>query len=517
MKKHPSLLRSLQHYLSGRVLVILLGFITFPMMTRMLTAGQYGIVSLTFRIVLFLTVLSKCGLQYASARFYEGSRTEASIQNQRRFYSTLVLGPLLTSILVCIIYIPILLALQPPRIDIQLYRCLLVAPALVLLRTLQTILLSFLRNEGKSLLHSGLETATKALTVIALLALFVGGLKNAFCILAATAVCEGSIVLIQLGLLLRRDLVRLLDLDWSFIRTSIVFGAPLIAYELSSIVLDSGDRLLVRHYLGDTSLGYYSAAYNVSNYLQETLMTPLNLAIVPIYMRLWNDKGVGATQKFLSTGLAWFIASIFFVSAATALASKDLFVILASQKYEVASHLLPVLIPSLMIYATHIFLNVGLILEKRTVLMASLVAVSAAVNLVLNILMIPSYGLMGASLANLLSYSLLIILLAQINQKILPLAPDFAIIWKSAVAAGGGYSMSNLIGTATPYQTILWRLPLFTTISLGIFLALSASTRLQVLAHIRSVIPSPVNSDTTNLCTTVVNASIPAQEHRSTP
>ena len=517
MKKHPSLFRSLKHYLSGRVLVILLGFVTFPLMTRMLTAGQYGLVSLTFRIVLFLTVLSKCGLQYASARFYEGTRTEASIQNQRRFYSTLVLGPLLTSIAVCIIYIPILLTLQPPRIEVQLYRCLLVAPALVLLRTLQTILLSFLRNEGKSLLHSGLEIATKALTVVALVALFIGGLRNAFGILAATAVCEGAIVLIQLGLLLRRDLVRLGDLDWSLIRTSIAFGAPLIAYELSSIVLDSGDRLLVRHYLGDTSLGYYSAAYNVSNYLQETLMTPLNLAIVPIYMRLWNDKGVGATQRFLSTGLSWFITSIFFVSAATALASKDLFVILASQKYEIASHLLPVLIPSLMIYATHIFLNVGLILEKRTVLMASLVAVSAATNLLLNILMIPSYGLMGASLANLISYGLLILLLAWVNQKVLPLSLDFAIIWKGAVATGVGYAMSNLIRTPTSYQTILWRLPLFTAVSASLFLALSASTRLQVLAYIRSMTPSPVSSDAPEMYLAVVNTPIPAQEHRSTP
>jgi O-antigen/teichoic acid export membrane protein len=362
-----------------------------------------------------------------------------------------------------------------------------------------------------------LEIATKALTVIALVGLFVGGLRNAFGILAATTVSEAAIVLIQLGSLLRRDLVRLSALHWPLIRTSIIFGTPLIAYELSSIVLDSGDRLLVRHFLGDNSLGYYSAAYNVSNYLQESLMTPLNLAIVPIYMRLWNDQGISATQQFLSTGLSWLITSIFFVGAATALTSSDVFVILASQKYAVASHLLPILIPSLMIYATHIFLNVGLILEKRTVLMATLVAVSAIVNLLLNIMMIPAYGLTGAALANLLSYGLLIFLLAWVNQKILPLVLDFGIIWKSAVAAGIGYAMCNLIRMPASYQTVLLRLPLFTVIATGVLLALSPSTREQVFCFIRSITLSSLSLSLPGLQSSTANLPVSIQEKGSTP
>jgi O-antigen/teichoic acid export membrane protein len=486
MSTHPSLFRSLKHYLSGRVLLLLLGFLTFPLMTRMLTAGEYGLISLSLRVILFLTVLSKCGLQYSAARFYDSSQIEKSIESKRRFYSTLVLGPVLTSLAVCAIYTPILLSLQPPRLEVQLYRCLLVAPALVLLRTLQTILLSFLRNEGHSLLHSVLEIATRVLTVGALVALLLGGLRNAFSILVATAISEAVIVSIQLGMLLRRDLVRPSALDWSLIRTSLAFGAPLIAYELSSIVLDSGDRLLVRHFLGDTSLGYYSAAYNVSNYLQESLMSPLNLAIVPVYMRLWNEKGAAATQAFLSKGLSWLITSIFFVTAATALTSRDLFVILASQKYDVASHLLPVLIPSLMLYATHIFLNVGLILEKRTVLMASLVGVSAAVNLGLNLFMIPSYGLIGAAWANLISYGALISLLAVANQRILPLALNTKIIWQGAIASVVAYFTGNLAHFHSPWLTVATRLSLFVSIATVIFLALSFEVRAQLFEFLGS-------------------------------
>lgn len=63
MSQSPSLLRDVRHYLSGKVFLILLGFISFPIMTRMLSVADFGIVSLTLRIALLLTVLSKCGLQ----------------------------------------------------------------------------------------------------------------------------------------------------------------------------------------------------------------------------------------------------------------------------------------------------------------------------------------------------------------------------------------------------------------------------------------------------------------------
>ncbi len=459
MSASPSLLRDIKHYLSGRVVLVLLGFATFPLLTRMLSVAEYGVVSLTLRIVLLLTVLSKCGLQYSAARFYDGGVARGTPEVRQRFYSTLVLGPLLTAVAVIALYLPLLIFERERIADPLLYTCLLLAPALVLLRSVQSLLLSLLRNEGRSRLHSMLEVTTKLLTLGAFIALLATGLRSAAAILAVTAVSEAVVVLLQLGMLLNRNLLLPRALDWTLIRTSLAFGAPLIAYELSSVVLDSGDRFLVRHYLGDTSLGYYSAAYNISGYLQDTLMTPLNLAIFPIYMRLWNDEGRAATQRFLSLALSWFTVAAVALTALAFLCARDTIVLLASRRFIESSRLLPLLVPGLMLYATHIFLNVGLVLEKRTVLMSALVFGSAALNVALNILLIPRIGIMGAAWATLLSYAALVVCLAVVNQRILPLHFNLLLLLQSVVAAIGAYMLPAQIQTRFPALTLALRIP----------------------------------------------------------
>ena len=477
MNARPSLFRDIGNYLSGRAMLVALGFATFPLMTRMLSVSHYGVVSLTLRIVLLLTVISKCGLQYSAARFYTASLAEGTQQEQRRFYSTLLLGPLLTAAAVFCVYLPVLFLTRGRIADPLLFRCLLLAPVLVLLRTLQSLLLSLLRNEGRSRLHSILEVTTKLLTLGALLVLLAGGLRSAFALLAAIAVSESAIVLLQLGMLLRRDLIAPRALDWGLIRVSFAFGAPLIAYELSSIVLDSGDRFLVLHYLGSLQLGFYSAAYNVSSYLQDTVMTPLNLAIFPIYMRLWNEDGREATEQFLSKALSWFTVAAVAIIALTILCSRDAIVLLASTRFVEAHRLLPILVPSLMLYATHIFLNVGLILEKRTTLMATLVFSSAIVNLILNVLLIPRIGLTGAAWATLISYLVLVVCLATINHRILPLRPNLSLMLRAALAAAVSAIPPALIHTRFPVETLGLRIPLFLLLFASLLLLFSPDCR----------------------------------------
>lgn len=431
----PNVIRDLTNYLSGRVFLLILGFASFPLLTRMLTVPEYGVVSLVLRVVLVLTVLSKCGFQYSVNRFFHETVSNGTPAAYRRYYSTLIFSPMAIVAVVVFLYMAVLLLTFQHIQDALLRWCLFLAPGLVILRVLQSLLLGFLRNEGRSRLHSILEVSTKALTLAALICLFISPYHGAISFLAASTASEGCIVLLQLRLLLRKRVLHWRHIDWSLARLSVAFGAPLIAYEFASVVLDSGDRFLVQHFLGATQLGYYSAAYNIGSYFQDTVMIPMNLALLPIYMRLWTSEGPEATKRFVSNTLTWFLAAISLITCLTLLCSKDVIVLLASRRYLEARHLLPIIIPSLMLYATHIFLNAGMIITKRTGLMARLVVVSAAVNIALNLVLIPRFGTIGAAYATLISYALLIASMAWMNQRILPLRPDWRLVFCSWIAA----------------------------------------------------------------------------------
>jgi O-antigen/teichoic acid export membrane protein len=173
--------------------------------------------------------------------------------------------------------------------------------------------------------------------------------------------------------------------------------------------------------MGAQSLGYYSAAYNVSTYVEEALMVPINLALFPIYMKLWVEKGKEETGLFLSRCLNGFLALAIGVVCVVLLTSRDVIIMLASRKFQESYRLLPVLVTGLLIYAIHIFLNAALLIHKKTATMTRLVVYACVFNIVLNIILIPRVGLQGAALATLLSYLLMVALMARESLRLLPL------------------------------------------------------------------------------------------------
>ncbi|MEZ2345750.1 lipopolysaccharide biosynthesis protein [Terriglobus sp. RCC_193] len=475
MTSKPNFIRDIGNYLIGRGSLILLGFVTFPLLTRVLPVAQYGILSLTFRLVLLLVVLSKCGLQYSAARFYD--TTKSDIAGQRRFYSTLLIGPAITSLLFSAIYLAVLFSSSALRKDPQLFHCLLLAPIAVILRTIQSMLLSFLRNEGRSRLHTIVEVMTKVTIMAGLIALAIAGQHRAFLVVIATMAAEALVIAIQLGDVLRRSLIHPSAIDWDLIRTSLMFGMPLIAYELSSLVLDSADRIIVQRYMGDHSLGLYSAAYSISGYLQDVLMTPLNLALFPIYMRLWNEEGKEAASRFLSLALSWFAVIALFIVGLSTLCAGDALVFLASNRFAGAEGLLKVLVPALMVYALHIFFNVGLVLQKRTSLLATIVVVAAVINIAANFLWIPRYGLMGAAAATFLSYAVMVVTLMIVNRTILPLHINPALAISAFVTLLCAYPLPTFIHSRWLIAQLLGRAAAYSGIFVGCLFAMSTDFR----------------------------------------
>src|SRR5260370_9279411 len=89
MSALKTLYRHSSHYLGGRVAVMLLGFISFPLFTRVFSVAEYGAINLITNTVLLLTVLSKFGFQHSLQRYYPEGQSDAGPDPLPRHYSTL--------------------------------------------------------------------------------------------------------------------------------------------------------------------------------------------------------------------------------------------------------------------------------------------------------------------------------------------------------------------------------------------------------------------------------------------
>jgi O-antigen/teichoic acid export membrane protein len=440
-----TLFRHSSHYLGGLLGKMALGFVSMPIFTRAFSVADYGLIDFAQKILLLLVACSKMGLQQSALRFFDRKAFARDHDSQSRYYSTMLMGAALMSGIVAAVLLALSKTPLKASIDATLLALTGFVAVLVVLRALESMLWAFMRSEEKTKAYNLTTLVMKIATIAAVCFLLWRGRRTAGSFFAGTVAVEVVTVAILTMLLFRRQILSLKNFDATLFRSGLLFGAPLVLYEIASIVLDSGDRVLVRHYLGADALGLYSVAYGLSAQVNEMLILPLNLAIFPIYMRLWKSEGREATITFLSTCLDMFLMVAAGVCAIAAIAAHDGLVLLASSRYAGVDRLIPIIVIGLLLYTTHVFLAAGLLIHKNTGTMAILLLISAVVNIAMNVVLLPRIGLMAGAIATLLSYMVCIGLLAWFSNRVLPLEIQMTSVLKYVLAAAAVWAVVSKI------------------------------------------------------------------------
>jgi O-antigen/teichoic acid export membrane protein len=328
---------------------------------------------------------------------------------------------------------------------------------LAVVRALTSILWGFLRVEERTKAYNLLLVATKAGTIAGVCVLLPWMARSARTYFVGTLVVEGMLVAGVTGWFLHRRVLALSAFRFDVFRAAVAYGTPLVVYEFAFAILGSSDRFLVRHYVGAQALGFYAVSYGMARTLNELLVTPLGLALVPMYMRIWTTDGEKKTTAFLTVAFDLFIVASAGILAAVGASGRSLVVLLASSKYAGSERLIPILLAALFIYAAHVFVGAGLLIHKRTLQMAGILACSAVFNIALNCVLLPRMGLMGGAIATLLSYLACIVGLAVASNRVLPLNLHMSSLAKYAAAAALAWFAGSRLQFDSPFVECLTR------------------------------------------------------------
>jgi O-antigen/teichoic acid export membrane protein len=482
MSSLKTLYRHSSHYLGGRVAVMLLGFISFPVFTRVFSVADYGTINLITNTVLLLTVLSKFGFQHSVQRYYPQGESDAGPDTLRRYYSTLFYSTALLALILSSIFIASLFFGAGKLFGAAAGGTLLLACSLVMIRSLRSMQMNLMQMENKTKLFNGMDILQKAATIALVCFLLFFWQKTFFAFFLGIVIVEGAILLQYLPVLARRDLLSLSMFDISFLRTAVAFSLPLMAAEISWVVLDSGDRFFIQHYMGPQALGFYAAAYGIAIYLQDVMMAPLQMALFPICMKVWNTEGKKATQDFLARSLDQFVLVGVAVVCVAIVTSRDAIVLLASKKFQEAHTLLPFLVIGLVLSAVTIYFRPGLLIHKRASKIAAATFYACILNIALNIVLLPRIGLLGAAIATMISYGGIVLFLAYQSLGVLPYKIELAAFARYAVVGGA----ASWLVTQLPIET-----PLLSAVAKGTFiLVLYAGVLFAIDARVRTLLTS---------------------------
>jgi O-antigen/teichoic acid export membrane protein len=99
--------------------------------------------------------------------------------------------------------------------------------------------------------------------------------------------------------------------------------------------------------------------------------------------------------------------------------------VLASKKFQQARSLLPFLVTGLVLWAANTFFRPGLLIHKRASTIAQTTLCAVALNIGLNIMLLPKLGLVGAAWASTISFVAMLVLTGFASLRVL----SFRIEW----------------------------------------------------------------------------------------
>lgn len=207
----------------------------------------------------------------------------------------------------------------------------------------------------------------------------------------------GVIVALALTLLYLRHNIDL-HLNWIYTLKMLKFSFPLVFSGLAVWAWLSIDRLMINHFLSLSDVGIYGIGCRLASTV--TLLTAgFQVSLTPlIYANYQKDN----TPRDLAKLLRYFVLAALYAYLILTVFSDELLKIFTSDFYHSASSLIIYLVPSVFLGGMYIFAP-GVVLAKKTYLVALINIAAGAVNIVLNFFLIQAYGIVGAAFSSFVS------------------------------------------------------------------------------------------------------------------
>ncbi len=180
------------------------------------------------------------------------------------------------------------------------------------------------------------------------------------------------------------------------------FGWPLVIYGLLASVMHEADRYLLRLSVDLNGVGLYSIAYQIAQGVNTLVILPFTT----IWGVLVYDvaKELDAKEIYARV-FKQFVYGLALVMLLASLFAAPILRVIAPPSYGPAAEIVPIVCLAYLLYSLHEHFKVPALLASRTISLLPVVAMAAAANIAINLLLIPRYGAMGAAWATVVTFA----------------------------------------------------------------------------------------------------------------
>ena len=406
--------RTLLAYLPVNLANVLVSFGTIVVLTRLLGAEEFGRYAVAMITMQFIHMGVFTWMEAAMARYQARAERDGDVPSHLRTLYGLGAGVGAVSVVVF----------------------LAIVHALPLSRELTTVLSFALGSASLQILFNlGMEAHKAAHRIKRYSLTYSGQTIFSFCVGMALVILTplreaGPFVGIILGLLVALcwDLPFMLRrarrgaFEPARAKRYAAYGLPICVSLLLGYALNSADVYIIAAMMGEASAGQYNAGYNLANRSLDILFIWLSMAVTPVAITAFEKTGSDSSRAIMrdyGASLLWIAMP---AAVGIALVSKDAgFILGESVRLEAVTVMPFIAFSGLLNGLITYYVQRAFMFSGETTEFIWVMVPPVLLNVALNLILVPDFGLLGAVWATLAGYMLAFVMAVLLARKHYPL------------------------------------------------------------------------------------------------
>ncbi len=433
-----------------------LGFLLVPFYTNVIGPKDFGIYSNVYAYLAFLNIVFIYGMDAAYMKY----ASLAGDEEKRRTFSNAYLFVLASTVVLAVVMY--LLQYQfsaVMEIPAEYHKLYLYVIGILVFDTLALVPFADLRLSRKAFKFSTIKLANiiinLALNFILVLK-FRLGIEAIF--IANLAASAFSFIAVTPDLFSKLSF----KIDRNLLKMMLKFAVPYLPASLAAMVVQVVDRPVVLAMTNEATLGIYQANYKLGIFMM-LFVSMFQYAWQPFFLN--NAKEKNAKEIFakiltlflIISSLVWIVLTLFVEDFARFQIYHGRSII--GKEYLSGITIVPVVLLGYLFNGIYYNFQAGIYIEEKTKYFPYVTGAGAVVNVVVNLLLIPVMGIMGAALATLASYVVMAVSLFFFSQKVYRIKYEYEKIFKilALIFISGGlyYYLYFEIGMNMIYKFIM--------------------------------------------------------------
>ena len=240
-------------------------------------------------------------------------------------------------------------------------------------------------------------------------------------------------------------------------RYACALSLPLLVHELSGVLLNSSDRIIINQLCGAKKAALYSIAYTIAMVI-TVILSSLNQAWVPWFFDKLEKNDVESIRKVIPK----YVIAFTIGCIGLMLIGPEMVLIFGGESYLEAIYVIPPVCLAIEIQFIYtLYVNIEFFLKKTTYISLA-TAGATVINIALNYLMIPNLGYIAAAYTTVIGYAFSLIFHYMICKKTV----YKSLFEKKVMVIGVGICFGAMILTLILYKNNTLRLFLIALIVL---------------------------------------------------